>query len=145
MIRPQSRWSKILKCGNSSFLSGRCVRIWYVATVTGRDRPSISPVYSATSVVGQVGLVEDLAHPLLDGGDAGGEDQRRFLHERHGGDADDGLARAARQHDDAAAAAHVAAGVEDVGRVALVVADVERQAGAGHVAQLRSASAAPSV
>ena len=52
------------------------------------------------------------------------------LHQRHGGDADDGLAGAAGQHDDAAAAADVAAGVEDVGRLALVVADVERQAGA---------------
>ena len=53
----------------------------------------------------EVGLVEDLALPLLDGGDARGQDERRVLHEGHGGDADDGLAGAAGQHDDAAAAA----------------------------------------
>ena len=105
----------------------------------------ISPVYSATLVLGEVGLVEDLAVPLLDGGDAGGQDQRDSLHQGHGGDADDGLAGAAGQHDDAAAAADVAAGVEDVGRLALVVADVERQPGAGHARAGCIGRAAPSV
>ncbi len=46
-------------------------------------------------IVRQVGLVEDLAFPLLDGGDAGGEDQGGALHECHGGHADDGFAGAA--------------------------------------------------
>ncbi len=85
---------------------------------------------------GQVGLVEDFADPLFDGRDAGGEDQRRFLHHRHRVDADDGLARAAGQHDDAAAAAHIPAGVEDLARLALVIADHKRQPGPRDLAQL---------
>jgi hypothetical protein len=49
----------------------------------------------------QVGLVEDLAPPLLDGGDAGGQHQGGALHQRHARQADDRLAGAARQDDDA--------------------------------------------
>ena len=69
--------------------------------------------------------------PLLDGGGAGGQDQRALLQERHGRDADDRLARAAGQHDHARAAPDVAAGVERVDGHPLVVADLERQARAG--------------
>src|SRR5262249_27258286 len=67
----------------------------------------------------EVRLVEDLADPLFDGGDARGQHQRRFLHESHGGDADDGLAGPAGQDNDAAAAASVAPRVKNVGGFAL--------------------------
>ena len=57
------------------------------------------------------------------------------LTQRHRGQADDRLARPTRQHDHAAAPAHVAAGIEDVGRVALVVADLKRQPRSGDLPQ----------
>ena len=50
-------------------LVGPMVRIWYVAT---RDRADVLGLAGVLGdlVLGQVGLVEDLAMPLLDGGDA---------------------------------------------------------------------------
>src|SRR5262249_48474847 len=81
------------------------------------------------------GAVEDLAVPLLDGGDARGQNERLAPDQAHGGEADDGLASAAGQDDDAAAAAHVAAGVEDLAGLALVVADDEGQPVARDLAQ----------
>src|SRR5439155_18397543 len=84
----------------------------------------------------EVGLVKDLAVPLLDGGDAGGQHQGRTLHLRHCRDTDNRLAGATGQHDHAGTAAHVSPGVEDVGRIALVVADVERQTRTSKAAQV---------
>ena len=94
-----------------------------------------------------VGLVEDLALPLLDGGRAGGEDQGLGLERRHRGQADDRLAGAAGQDDHSRAASCVAAGVKGVDGPFLVVANLEtagpiasrtcsaeRQGGAGGVA-----------
>src|SRR5581483_3736801 len=84
---------------------------------------------------GEIGLVEDFAVPLLYRGDTGRQHERRALHESHGSDAHDGLAGPAGQDNDAAAATDVAAGVEDVGRLPLIVADREGQAGAALHAQ----------
>ena len=79
-------------------------------------------------IVGQIRFFKQLAPPLLDGHNAGGENQRGALEQGHGGQADHGLAGPAGQDDDAAAAADIAASVKDVGGLALVVADVKRQA-----------------
>ncbi len=93
-------------------------------------------------VLGEVGLVEDFAVPLLDGGDAGGQHQRGALHHGHRRDADDGLAGPAGQDDDAAAAANVAAGIKDVGRFALIIAHDEGQPAPRHLAQVNRQSRA---
>ena len=77
----------------------------------------------------EVGLVEDLPLPLLDGGRAGGQDQGLGLERRHGRQADDRLAGTAGQDDHARAAAGVAAGVKGGDGPLLVVADLKRQAG----------------
>ena len=53
-----------------------------MAIVTGAIS-FVSPVYSATCSSREVGLVEDLALPLLDGRDARGQDQRVPLQQRH--------------------------------------------------------------
>ena len=56
-------------------------------------------------VVGQIGLVQDFAVPLLDSSNTRGQDKGRTLDLGHGRDANNRFARAARQHDDAAAPA----------------------------------------
>ena len=75
----------------------------------------------------EIGLVEDLAPPLLDGRHAGSQNQRRFLNQCHGRDADNRLAGTAGQDDDAATPLHIATRVKDIGRFTLIVADRERQ------------------
>ena len=81
------------------------------------------------------GLVEDFRDPLPRGGDAGGEHQRRGPHLAHARQADDRLARPARQHDHAAAAADAAGGVKHAGRRPLIVAERERLARGGRLAE----------
>ena len=76
----------------------------------------------------EVGLVEDLATPLLDRRGAGGQDEGVLAQGGQRGDADDRLAGAARQDDHAGPAPDVAAGVEGVDGHPLVVADLERVA-----------------
>ena len=81
-------------------------------------------------------LSSSSSHPLAHGHDVGASGSASGSCSRcHGADADDGLAGAAGQHDDAAAAAAVAAGVEDVHRLALVVAQGERQRRRGVMAR----------
>ena len=93
----------------------------------------------------EVGLVEDLALPLLDGGRAGGQDQGLGLERRHGGQADDRLAGAAGQDDHARAAAGIAAGVERGDGPLLVVADLKRQAASASTWRTAMGRAAPAV
>jgi hypothetical protein len=71
----------------------------------------------------EVGLVEDLAHPLVYGRGVRGQDEGVGVHEAHRLERDDGLARAAGQHDDARAAARRAVGEHGLGRGVLIVAD----------------------
>ncbi len=68
------------------------------------------------------GLVEQLAAPLLHGGQADREHERRLLDQRHRGQAHDGLSGAAGEDDDPAASALGARAVERLGGVALIVA-----------------------
>ena len=88
-----------------------------------------SPVYSAMSSGRSVVLSQQLAPPLLDRGQAGGEHERRLPDQLHGREADDRLARPARKHDDSAAAALGAGEEERLGRLPLVLAHHERRAG----------------
>ena len=105
--------------------------------VTGRISLHVAGVL-ADFRGGQRGLVEDLADPLADGDRRGGQDQGRGLQTGERAQADDRLARAARQHDDAAAAARRTARIEDIDRFALVFAQPERQAVRGRVADVNS-------
>ena len=82
----------------------------------------------------EVGLVEDLPLPLLDGRRAGGEDQGLGLEGPHRRQADDRLAGAAGQDDHARTASNVAAGVKRRDGPLLIVADAKRQAGTGRLA-----------
>src|SRR5262249_33943390 len=91
----------------------------------------------ANVLFAQVGLVENLATPLFDRGDARRQDEGRFLDERHGGKTDDRFPRPARQDDDATATLQFSNGVIDVGRLPLVIADSKRQARASQRAQVR--------
>ncbi len=109
-----------------------------------RDRLGVAGVRADQGRV-EVGLVEDLALPLLDGGRAGGQDQGLGLERRHGREADDGLAGPARQDDHARAAAGVAAGVEGRDGPLLVVADLERPAGPAQPCGPPCGRAAPAV
>jgi len=68
-----------------------------------------------------------LPPPLLHGGQAGGEHQGRLTDHRHRGESYDRLARPARKHDDAAAAALRPCEVERLGGLPLVVTHHERR------------------
>ena len=96
------------------------------------DRLDLLPIARvlADLVGAEVGLVEDLVAPLAECGDVGGEDEGLCLHLAHRADANDGLAGAAGQRDDARAAALGAARVEGVYRLDLVGAKAERSAAA---------------
>ena len=83
-------------------------------------------------VVGKIGLVEQFAAPLLDGRDARGENQRRALEQGHGRQSDNRLAGAARQDNDAAASADIAARIKDLGCLPLIIPDVKRASRVGH-------------
>ena len=83
-------------------------------------------------VIGKIGLVEQFAAPLLDGRDARGENQSRALEQGHGRQSDNRLAGAARQNDDPAAAADIAACIKDLGRLPLIIPDVKRASRVGH-------------
>ena len=107
--------------------------------MTGADGLGVAGVGADQRRV-EVGLVEDLALPLLDGRGAGGQDQGLGLQRRHGRQADDRLAGAAGQDDDARAAADVAAGVEGVDGPLLVVADLKRQARQRRLPERRAAA-----
>ena len=91
-----------------------------------RDRLGVAGVGGDHRLV-EVGLVEDLAPPLLDGGGAGGQDEGLVCRAARAARPDDRLARAAGQDDHARAAPDVAPGVERVDGHLLVVADPERQ------------------
>ena len=81
--------------------------------LVGRDGDGLisflSPVYSPTSSAVSVVLSRISADPLAHRDRGGRQDQRVGLRLGHRADADDGLARAAGQHDHAAAAVHGAA------------------------------------
>ena len=72
-------------------------------------------------VFGERCFVDKLAYPLPDRGDVGGHDEGLGLELRDGHHADDGLARAAGESDDSAAAPGRPASVECRHRVCLVV------------------------
>ena len=133
MISPQSRSLNRARCGYSSS-SGVCP-----SSPGSRGRAPLSPV--GEHLVGghrhrahllavarvladhrrvDLRLVDELGDPLPDRGDAGGEDERGRLQEVHAEHPDDGLARAAGQDDHAGASALGPAGVERLGRLALV-------------------------
>ena len=77
------------------------------------DRLGITGVRGDLRLV-DIGLVEDLAPPLLHRGGAGGQNEGLGLKGGQRGQAHDGLARAAGKNDDARASLHVAAGVEGI-------------------------------
>ena len=100
-MRPQSSASSSARCAYSPFRFA--VRIWYVAIVTGLISliwPEYSPISSSVSDR----ALEQLRPPLARRDRVGHEDERRRVGPRHRAGADEGLARAARQHDDARAA-----------------------------------------
>jgi len=73
----------------------------------------------------EIGAIQELAMPLLDGRYARGQNERGALDECHGGQADNGLPGATGQDDDAAPSVGIASGVKDIGCTALIVTNVE--------------------
>ena len=82
------------------------------------------------------GLVQQLGDPLPGGRNVRGQHQRRGLDFGHAGHADDGLARPARQDDDAGAAPRAAARMKDPGRIRLIVPQGEGGPRGGAAAQV---------
>lgn len=123
MMRPQGRARNSSRCGKSLSRSPR-------QDLIGSERHGAGALLLSgilrDLVRQQAGLVADLSAPLLDRGQARGEHERRLTDHLHGREADDGLARATRQHDHAAAAASRAGGIEWLGCLPLVLADAER-------------------
>ena len=93
----------------------------------GRDFLHVARISGHERVI-EVGLVQNLALPLLDGRRAGGQDEGLLAQSRHRGDAHDRLPGAAGQDDHPRTSANVAPGVEGIDRHFLIVADAERQA-----------------
>ena len=102
-----------------------------------RDRADFLGVAGvfADGVRRQRGFVQQLGLPLPRRRHVGREDQSGSAHQRHARHAHDGLARAARQHDDAGPAALRAAGVKNLRRRALVIPRRERHPGQRQAAQ----------
>ena len=142
MIKPQSCSLNSAKCGKS-FVARRAVGQHLVGGDGDRaDLFALAGVL-ADGFGRQAGLVEDLADPLAGGDDRRRENQRLALQPGQHAQADDGLARAAGQHDHAAAAASAALGVKDIDRVLLVVAQAERTARSSVVSRRTISSGAP--
>src|SRR5262249_54267389 len=85
----------------------------------------------------EVGLVQNLTVPLLDGCDAGRQHKGGFLEESHRGDAYDRFPGATRQYDYTASTPNIAPGVENLGRFSLIIANVKRKAGTGQLPKLK--------